>query len=503
MSLPPREDYLKDIKKITYENQVSTPEFLFGMQTNNPSSLPIGWNPDAKDTVNPHLLLCGLSGSGKTTILKQLIRYLERHHKHIYVLDTQGDIKIKDDNGNLIGNYIQFTAWGSEFGIQPFEFDTGVTKEELNEYVTKAKEPTEAVMKILKSAGPKVQAIDLIEIIQKNFLYTMGPEQKNAFYDIFMDSYKMKGFEFEDYTTWLQDELPNLGDTLELIDRAKVLFEATENKLDTRAVKLIGKINAKIEEVKNQGLKLDLAEGQEPSSLEEFAEIIADVNKYIKERLENGQKGLDTIWFEEKGIRYEKYLSKEKIRTLTKLASYLRSLHESGVFHAKAPPVKPGLNIIDISGLNHTIQRFMADIFLGKIFKACKVRGEYKERPPAKRQRGEKCDTFIVLDETNVITGSKDKNNPWSYTNRIAKESRKYGLGMCVAAQASVHFPEEFLRNFSAQIIMGTNRSDYDNVRKHFGVKAEMLEHTQKIGGALVKVNKQFVKVDMPRFDTI
>ena len=45
--------------------------YIFGKLANRPELPPIIWNPDSKESLNPHLLLCGGSGAGKT-ILKQI-----------------------------------------------------------------------------------------------------------------------------------------------------------------------------------------------------------------------------------------------------------------------------------------------------------------------------------------------------------------------------------------------------------------------------------------------
>jgi DNA helicase HerA-like ATPase len=180
---------------------------------------------------------------------------------------------------------------------------------------------------------------------------------------------------------------------------------------------------------------------------------------------------------------------------MVKMESYIKALVDSGVFHSKKPPVKPGLNIVNISGLDVEIQRFIVDIWLGKVFKSCKIRGTYKDM--LNKPRGDKCDTFVIIDESKLVAGnSREKNDPYSFLNRIATEARSFGLGLIVAAQSADHFPPEFLKNFYTQMILNTSVADFDTVRKSFGVDKTLLEFTQKgWGKALVKTGRVFNKV--------
>lgn len=148
-------------------------------------------------------------------------------------------------------------------------------------------------------------------------------------------------------------------------------------------------------------------------------------------------------------------------------------------------------------GLDVAIQRFIVDVWLGKVFKSCKIRGTYAERP--NKTRGEKCDTFAIIDESKLIAGtSREKNDPYSYLNRTATEARGFGFGLIVAAQSAEHFPPEFLKNFDAQVILNTGIADFDAVRKSFGVDKQFLEFTQHgYGNALIKTGKSFSKVKL------
>lgn len=471
--------------------------YIFGDQANRTGAEAITWNPDSQMSVNPHMLICGGSGAGKTRLLLDIIRYLNEANKHIFIFDLKGDMVVTDDKGNEIGNKINFTSWDSEYGISPFEFDTGVSEPELKFIIQSGDKTQEQDFKI-KNSGPKVQVERIIEIVKKNFLPNMGTFQKDMLTYLFSDTYILKGFKYNNVNTWTK-ELPSLEDTLELIGRIKSHVDSgSQSTMDDGSVELIAEIQKRI-------LGLQSLKNREDDSDEVVnkiallqKEIDEEVTKYVTYGIENYTEisiSEDREWFAHYGIDIEKYLSKKAYSTIETLASYINALVESGVFHSKRPPVKNGLNIINISGLDVSIQKFIVDVWLGKVFKSCKIRGTYADRK--NKDRGEKCDTYVVVDESKLISGTgREKNDPFSYLNRTATEARSFGFALIVASQSAEHFPPEFLKNFDSQVILKTGIADFDAVRKSFGIDKQMLEFTQiKWGNALVKTGRKFNKV--------
>ncbi|MDX9744900.1 MAG: DUF87 domain-containing protein [Arcobacteraceae bacterium] len=474
-------------------------DYIYGRLANRPELPPLSWNPDSKKSINPHMLICGGSGAGKTTLLLSLAAYLALRNKQIFIFDLKGDMQVKDKNGNIIGNYIEFTAWNSEYGINPFEFDTGVAEEELREIVSTGNISDSQRFKI-QNSGPKVQVERIVEIIKKNFLPNMGTNQKDILTFLLADTYISKGFRYDDINTWLQD-LPSLSDTLDLILKIKS-YTINQKAVNIHSISEEFILDAQQEIINYKSTNLPNVESETTS------EISADFkDRMLKLFEEYLKKGVDKFtedaiipnnnWFKEKGIDIEKYTSKDALRTIEKLSSYINALVSSGVFHSARPPVKAGLNIINISGLDVAIQRFIVDVWLGKVFKSCKIRGTYSER--SNKSRGEKCDTYVIIDESKLIAGtSRDKNDPYSYLNRIATEARGFGFGLIVAAQSAEHFPPEFLKNFDAQIVLNTGVADFETVRKSFSIDKELLKFTQQsFGNALIKTGVVFNKVKL------
>jgi GTPase SAR1 family protein len=440
------------LELITREEQISGDEFIFGRGHVNPNKI-LKWNPDNIKTMNPHGLICGISGAGKTTLLKQVVRYLQNHNKHIYLIDLQGDLGMDNEN------HIEFTAWDAKYGINPFEFDMGVSADVLKELIHQKNGEFGKYESQIKNAGPIVQVKVIVEIVRKNFFKNLGPNQDAILSKLFLDTYKLKGIVYDDYTTWLND-LPDINDTKELISEIENTWEQLQ-------------IDMKLDKVTLQTSKV-------------IHETYAKLGDSYK------------AYWEEHGIDPLKYMEKKTFATVKGLQFHIDVLVDGGVFHSRVPPVKAGLNRLDLSGLSHEIQRVLSDIFIGKIFRACKLRGEYKQRED--KSRGELCDTYIIVDEGKLIVPSgRAKNDPYSYLNRIITEARKYGLGLIIVVQSPQHLPDEFLRNVYLQVILTMNESDYESARKCFDLRdKELLKHTKTFGVGLVKDKVGFTSIRFP-----
>lgn len=58
------------------------------------------WRPDFEN--NPHLLIWGNSGAGKSHLLHEIITFLHRSNKHIHLVDLHGDLETKKRNLNVV-----------------------------------------------------------------------------------------------------------------------------------------------------------------------------------------------------------------------------------------------------------------------------------------------------------------------------------------------------------------------------------------------------------------
>ena len=76
---------------------------------------------NVNQTPNPHIMIIGGTGAGKTTFLtKILLQYMRSGGYNAHVIDLHGDLGIDGEN------YFEFTTRNSPLGINAFEFEKEV-----------------------------------------------------------------------------------------------------------------------------------------------------------------------------------------------------------------------------------------------------------------------------------------------------------------------------------------------------------------------------------------
>lgn len=576
------------------------------------------WDPDAEFVGNAHLIISGESGSGKSHLLRKVVKWLatptpERLEKHIYVLDLHGDLGIEGVDENLI----EFTGRNSPHGINPFEFD-----------------PDE------RNGGCGVQVDVIVTMIKKAFLPKMGSRQEALLRQLIMDCYRVKGITDEDPSTW-DRELPSLETLLQLIrqildhlknsggriaamvqkmdavrrsiekeDSAgyfrKALIEAGIEQFEKAAVQemqardtvmrsrqeKIAETERKISALKKKAGRLAEAKEElalleaagEPESEEEGkkrSRRIKSLTKTIegidsdalideREMLENRVASLQTqnqaepsddyiydrvlgdildeAWDESAPIHGEKtaksilsklkqldkirgeidfllrrytsycksgafapmfgnelpeeidpnmYSSANSIASLEGLELYISVAAQSGIFSAKKPPVKPGLNRLDISGLSSSLASFFVDTFVNRIYLTMKRRGEYGGGP-----RGKKCDTYIVIDEgASILPSGRELNSNKFILNKGMQELRKFGVGIIFVSQSPSHFSSPLLSAYT-KAVLKLAPDVTSAARKCLGIKDQSLfQVIETPRTALVEMGEGFVPVGLDGYD--
>lgn len=489
-------EFVKTPRSITVDEMYSSHRFLFGRKFWKPQEI-VSLSPD--EVPNPHMMITGTSGSGKTSLLRPYLKYLGRMGKTVHILDLKGDICVGDEE-----NLMTFKARNSNMGISPFEF--------IND---------------IDSGGPKLQAVELVEMIKRSFLPGMGPSQRGILLEVILDLYKLHGFHDDDPTTWGMDDdretlsarLPTIEDLRDLVsdvlelttEGADADFTKHLQKTGAKAVKIksrINTINRSINEVKHEpDDNVDEKLGKLYKSKKEAeAELALLKEKFLEKAdeafdyyyLSGGNPFATALTEANKEEKYKhlnlKYYSKSSVKqVLESLLTHLNTLVTSGVFGRVPPPVKSGINRYLIKDLSVDVQTFFVDTMLRKIFRAVKNRGDYNRLSEEhKRKRGMRFDTVICIDEAQLIAPlprSKEAKDPTNGLNRIVTEARGYGLSIVLLSQSPSVFSDFIRTNVANKIILKTEKSDVPVVRKMLDVDAKDLETIRNHFGTGLIVN--------------
>lgn len=94
---------------------------------------------------------------------------------------------------------------------------------------------------------------------------------------------------------------------------------------------------------------------------------------------------------------------------------------------------------------------------------------------------------IIVIDEAHIFVDDKD-DNP---INIIAKEARKYGVGLWAASQSTTHFHDDFTSNVSTKIILGIDQLYWESSKNKLQLKIEAFEWLKPHKNYLIQLNNK------------
>lgn len=395
--------------------------FVIGSDLFNMNKL-ITWSPQGKDVANPHLCIMGASGTGKTTLLRKIISYLQRKNLTLFILDFHGDITIPGEE------HYRFEQTNSPYGLSIFEFD---------------RDPV--------NGGIKARILEIVQTFKKSFMPNMGTMQEAVLKQLLTDAYLLKGYLLDDPKSWTENRtLPTIEDLYELINTIESSVTAgpileLENAMK-KARNIFDKSNG------------DLTDKDVEKIHKLRNEAIYILERYF-DALEDGQ---DPYPEKYRFIDWKFYTNKNALRALESIKIYIADMMRSGVFSAPSP--KPSSKVIrfDMSPLNEQIIYFLSDVIIQRIFRKLKNIKYLDHRVK----------TYIVIDESKLIlpTG-KEKENPFNFINRIVSESRKYGLGIILVSQRIAHYSDEILANIDTKILLRIHENDVRYAKSKLGIK--------------------------------
>lgn len=483
---------LKELAGGTSPQKIDDPDaFVFGTAHTSSQREPITLNIDKVS--NGNIIITGRSQSGKTFTMKNYIRHIGRidstgHAKTVFVIDFSGDIGVENEN------VIKIKARKSEYGLSLFELTN----------------------KDRDSGGVDVRARDIVRMIDRYFMgSSMGAVQKSVLLQLVRDTYRLCGITEEDEESW-ENPVPTID---EFEKNLELVIETVETSISPSILASIKHARPKILKLEQQAQsvkqKIGIAEKIEDearrqesidklsdklSALEEqsgeiYGNLKGVLNQYLDYRIygegdEGDDMGFDTVF----------YGDKNAIAALKSLRPHIRAISKSG-FNGKIPPIRPGVNRLDLSSLDEPMQKLFTDVLAQKVYQACRSRGPY--RHSERRVEGWKFDTVLCIDEAKSIisesrTARESKQEP---LNVIFAQSLKFGLACCVASQRVSHLTNEILSNAATKITFALGANDMGDLRTLYGLKPEQTNVLQKHGVGLVMFdNAKAIPVRFPHY---
>lgn len=384
--------------------------------------------------INPHMLIMGKSGTGKTYTLRKLLRQILPQAEgpvRVHIFDVHGDIDIQ---GASSVKFSESTPYGfNPLWINPDPDFGGVRKR------------IQSVLSTLNRTSRQ-----------------LGNKQESCLRNILMDLYSANGFIDGQPQTWvlndgIQRRYPKKNPTMEDAYRfASFKLKAMYIGANTAAVSKLEEVNKKsaaFYSKQRQALRAGGADKVDDS-------LKRDIEKLKNECIERYSEYLNAV---STGMEFDDLLKYDSRDVLKSVVERLENLNAIGIFKSLKPPFDEDASIwrYDIKALSIDEKKLFVAFRLEELFYQAIERGV---------QTGIR--EIIVLDEAHNFFSDDESN----IINTIAKEARKFGMSMICASQSPRHFSDDFLSNVATKIILGLDQTFWDESARKLKIDMNLLE---------------------------
>ncbi len=387
---------------------------------------------DSQKLINGHVLIVGKSGTGKTHTLRAMLRQLQDGgggRVRIHVIDAHGDVDIEGASA------VKFSE-STQYGLNPLEInpdpDFGGVRKRVQSFLA-------ALNRTSRQLGTRQEAC-LRSLLQDLYAANGFLEGKPETWGLGGDvrGRAKKHPTLEDAAKFAQFKLKALflgANTQSVMALEGVSKKMQSLQAKTKAFHKAG-ADADIERLRNEIAKL----GQDACSL--FQEHV--------ESMQSGREFNDLIRYDNK-------------ETLKSVVERIENLNAIGVFKPAKPPFDPSNPVwrYDIRALSTDEKRLFVSFLLERLFHDATQKGVCSD-----------VRDVIVLDEAHLYI-DEDPENP---INAIAKEGRKFGLGLFCASQSPTHFSDDFVSNVGAKIILGLDEMFWEGTMRKMRLERAALE---------------------------
>lgn len=441
---------------------------------------PLLWEMDR--SVNRHALMVGRTGAGKSSELKKIVRQVRKTHPDAitYCFDCHGDLRF--DGGKVFK-----INQSGDIGLNPLKISS---HKEFGGVRAKVEQFVYTIESCQKQLGSKQESC-LRNLLMDLFaqagvdpddhatwnIGTKGPDDADRVYlevpfdekDRFKEALKKEqvfgGWSREHsawyckerkgaLTDWKIKKIQYQPDLADLLQFAKNKLVAVHRGLNNDLIRILQELGRSVNSLKTQSAKrLSAIDHEDALKMEANA---AKLKEKALDLFSSYLRRIDTGDMDEDDIKYD------SSDVLKSVVSRLENLLGTGIFK----PVDPifddddRIRIFDISALSDSAQRMFVSFFIESEFLKAKEAGI----TDALR-------LCFIVDEADKYF-SNDKEN---IINKLAKESRKFGISLIAASQGIGHFSKEFISAVATKIILAIDEDNAKELSKRFNVPEQNL----------------------------
>jgi hypothetical protein len=388
---------------------------------------------DFEQLVNAHMLILGKTGMGKTTRIRQIVSELKNlPNLRVYLFDVHGDLDLPGVSSVIFSE-------STDYGLNPF-----------------------VVSPDPHFGGVRRSIQDFLSVV--NGSHPIGARQEAVIRALLTDLFAANGFYVGKPDSWYLGEtrsgypkkFPTMDDACRYTAGKLKQLVIGGNTKSGKALEELNKVTAKLFKTSKTyaqtGGKLD------PDQLEKQMELRTKALGLYKEYIENLDTGKELADF----LQYD---SKEVLKSVSDRFDNLKS---SGIFKNNPPPFDDHNPVwrYNITALREDEKRLFVEFRLQEIFAKALSQGQIDNSQGVIRH-------LIVVDEAHMFF--RDTSD--CILNTIAKEGRKFGLGLVCASQSPEHFSNDFFSNVATKIILGVDQMYWDFLTRRLKIEPKILSY--------------------------
>lgn len=378
--------------------------------------------------INAHMLLCGMSGTGKSFQSARFLAAASRAGIEVDVFDVHEEFETLPRAAAC--RYSQATG----FGYNPLTLD-------LDEHTGGVNRQVDFFVALIREVTPQ-----------------FGTKQEGALRNLLLDTYAASGIFADNPASWRResiterrrDELvqqrqwaelrrfyPTLDD-LKSYARRKVL--ALRLGGDNRCMMALDQLTRL--HTRLNGAQARYGKTLNEGDRERLAKQVGELKVRCRDMYAEVLDGMET------GREVDDLLKYDSSEVLTSVVQRLELLAAAGIFRPNAPPFKgAAVRVHQLKSLTAEQQVLFVKMRLRETFERHKAAGATRD--------GRRLRHVVFLDEAHKYFSRA----PDDIINVIAKEGRKFGIGLWCASQQPTEFPESFLTNVGATVLLGIHSS--------------------------------------------
>lgn len=454
-------------------------EFGSNVSQSKQAGRPVAAEWDSQKTINPHIIMLGDSGTGKTHNLRRFIRGMMASSDRpvrFHLFDVHGDIDVPG------ASTVMFSE-STDFGFNPLEVNPdpnfGGVRKRIQSFIA-------AINRTSRKLGHKQEAVLRYLLTDLYVANGFKPEEPvtwsvrdepppagivagRVYLDVPFeekDRAKAAGAQWDtDVRCWYVQEDQHCGPLLRwapkkfgkhhptMLDavrfssqRLKAMFLGTSQV----AVRYLEDVNRASRSLRAKEM-VAMRRGEDAPDAEKLQR---DVDNARSKAIEAYTEYVNAV---RSGRELDDVIKYDSVEVLKSVVDRLENLNAIGIFRNTPPPfdLRAPVWRYDITALSEDEKKLFVTFRLEAIFARA-------------IQRGVQSDVVevVVLDEAHLFVS----DDPDHILNKLVKEARKFGVAVVLASQAPTHFSDDLISGVATKVLLGLDKFYWDLARRKLGL---------------------------------